>query len=114
MTPFKQWKILLRPHLKALILGLLAIIGETIADLSQPWTLKIVIDDVLKAHSPRLNGWLNRLIFAVAGTDPLSILRFAAIAALAIAIVGAICSYFEQYLTTTVGQWVMHDLRLTV
>src|SRR5207244_5616684 len=30
---------------------------------------------------------------------------------LAIAIVGAVSSYFEKYLTTSVGQWVMHDLR---
>src|SRR3989441_11347145 len=28
-----------------------------------------------------------------------------------IAIFGAVSSYFEKYLTTSVGQWVMHDLR---
>lgn len=114
MTGFEHWKILLRPHLKVLLLGFAAIIGETICDLLQPWTIKIVVDDVLKSHTPRLNGWLNHLIFSVAGQDTLSILRFAAIAALAIAVIGAICSYFEKYFTTTVGQWVMHDLRLTV
>ena len=38
-------------------------------------------------------------------------LLFAAAAALAIAMVGALCSYDEKYLTTSVGQWVMHDLR---
>src|SRR4029079_1578751 len=41
-----------------------------------------------------------------------SILRIAAVAALAIAVLGALCSYTEKYLTTSVGQWVMHDLRL--
>jgi subfamily B ATP-binding cassette protein MsbA len=32
----------------------------------------------------------------------------------AIAIVGAVSSYTEKYLTTSVGQWVMHDLRKTL
>ena len=27
-------------------------------------------------------------------------------------VVGAISSYLEKYMTTTVGQWVSHDLRL--
>jgi subfamily B ATP-binding cassette protein MsbA len=32
----------------------------------------------------------------------------------AIAIVGAVSTFFEKYLTTSVGQWVMHDLRRTL
>ena len=36
-----SWKTLLRPHAGTLALGLLAVIGETIADLLQPWTLKL-------------------------------------------------------------------------
>jgi len=103
---------LLRPHWKALGLGFLAVIGETIADLLQPWPLKIVFDNVLKSESLHGHGWLHHLIVHLAGTDKLSILRFATIAALAIAIFGAICSYAEKYLTTSIGQWVMHDLRL--
>jgi ATP-binding cassette, subfamily B, bacterial len=108
------WKTLLRPHFKTLMLGLLAVSGETAADLLQPWTLKIVFDNVLKSHPGRHHGWLDQIVFWAAGTDPMAILRFVAIAALAVAAFGAICSYFEKYLTTTVGQWVMHDLRLTV
>ncbi len=108
------WKTVLRPHAKALALGLLAVIGETIADLLQPWTLKIVFDNVLKSGSLRGHGWLNHLILATVGTNRLAILRFAAVAALAIAVAGAICSYWEKYLTTSVGQWVMHDLRRTL
>ena len=110
----KPWLTLLRPHTKALSLGLLAVIGETIADLLQPWTLKIVFDNVLKSRPAHEHGWLNRLVLEAAGQDPLAILRFAAIAALAIAVFGAACSYTEKYLTTSVGQWVMHDLRRTL
>ena len=35
-------------------------------------------------------------------------------AVLAIALAGALCSYAEKYVTTSVGQWVMHDLRRTL
>ena len=108
------WKTLLRPHAKALALGLLAVIGETIADLLQPWTLKIVFDNVLKSGSVKGHGWLNHWILATVGTNRLAILRFAAVAALVIAVAGAICSYWEKFLTTSVGQWVMHDLRRTL
>ena len=45
---------LLRPHSKALAVGLLAVIGEGAADLLQPWPLKIVFDNVLQ--SGRLTG----------------------------------------------------------
>ena len=41
-------------------------------------------------------------------------LKFAAIAVLVIAAVGAVSSYTERYLTTTVGYNVMHDLRQTL
>src|ERR1043165_3116227 len=100
---------LLRPHRKPLIFGLLAVIGDGIADLLQPWPLKIVIDHVVKGKD--LNGWLNRFIASTVGTDRLQILKFAAIAALVVAVFGALCSYAQKYITTSVGQWVTHDLR---
>jgi subfamily B ATP-binding cassette protein MsbA len=100
---------LLRPHSRSLLLGLIAVIGEGIADLLSPWPLKIVLDNILKSHPN--HGWLNHFIDRVAGTDPLAILRFAALAVLGIALLDAVASYAEKYLTTSVGQWVMHDLR---
>jgi subfamily B ATP-binding cassette protein MsbA len=105
---------LLRPHWKALAAGLLAAIGEGCADLLQPWPLKIVFDNVLKSQPVRSHGWLNEQILSIVGADPTAILKFAAAAALAIAVLGAVCSYIEKYLTTSVGQWVMHDLRRTL
>src|SRR6202790_2035630 len=39
---------------------------------------------------------------------------FAAAAVLVIAAFGAVCSYAEKRTTTSVGQWVMHDLRRTL
>ena len=100
---------LLQPHVSALSLGLLAVMGEGAANLLEPWPLKIVLDDVFKTR--QVHGWLNRLIYSSVGYDKIAILKFACIAVLAIAVLDAICSYAEKYLTTSVGQWVTHDLR---
>ena len=102
-------RTLLRPHTGALVFGLLAVIGESAANLLEPWPLKIVLDNVL--HSKKSNGWLNGFIHNVAGYDTFAILKFACIAVIGIAILDAISSYAEKYLTTSVGQWVTHDLR---
>ncbi|AFL88917.1 ABC-type multidrug transport system, ATPase and permease component [Terriglobus roseus DSM 18391] len=105
-------KELLRPHRRALMLGLVAIAGESIADVAAPWPLKIVLDNVI-AHKES-HGWLFKFIKRTAGTEPHQILMFACIAVVAIAIVDAFCSYWEKYTTTSVGQWVTHDLRRTL
>jgi subfamily B ATP-binding cassette protein MsbA len=103
---------LLRPHLKLLIIGFIGVLGEGAANLLEPWPLKVVLDNVL--HSKSTNGWLNTWIHSTFGQNPLSVLNFAALAVLAIAVVGAGCSYVEKYVTTSVGQWVTHDLRRTL
>lgn len=82
---------------------------EGIASLLDPWPVKVVVDNVLKSHPT--SGWLNQWIYATVGDNKLAILKLAAIAALFIACLGAAASYAEKYLTTSVGQWVMHDLR---
>src|SRR5205085_4293311 len=103
---------LLRPHWKALAVAFVAVIAESATDLLEPWPLKIIFDYVLS--SKRMPEWLAALIQATLGADKAAVLSFAALAVLAIAIVGAISSYTEDYLTTSVGQWVMHDLRRTL
>ncbi len=100
---------LLRPHRAQLWLGLAAIAGESVADVLGPWPLKIVLDNVI-AHKST-HGWLNRVIARTAGPEPLHILKFACVAVLLIALLDAICTYGEKWVTTTVGQWVTHDLR---
>jgi len=103
---------LLKPHRKALIFGGLAAVGSAAANLLEPWPLKIVLDNVLKQKSG--NGWINHLIARTTDGSALAALNFAAISVLVIALAGALCSYAEKYLTTNVGQWVMHDLRQRV
>ena len=95
-----------------LALGVLAALGEAIAGLLEPWPVKVVFDNVLRSRE--VHGWINRLIAAAAGDDKYAVLKFAAFATLIIATAGALCSYAEKYITTSVGQWVMHDLRRTL
>ena len=99
---------LLYPHWGTLSLAFIAVLGESITDLLEPWPLKIVFDHVF--GSKPMPGWLAAAAAPI-GSDKFSILNFAVLAVLVIAVFGAISSYFEKYLTTSVGQWVMHDLR---
>src|SRR5438132_432677 len=99
---------LLYPHWLTLSFAFIAVIGESVTDLLEPWPLKIVFDYVF--GSKRMPDWLAGIVSYI-GTDKFSILNFAVLSVLVIAIVGALSSYCEKYLTTSVGQWVMHDLR---
>jgi len=99
---------LLYPHWRTLTFAFIAVIGESLTDLLAPWPLKIVFDYVF--GSKRMPDWLAAMVSFI-GTDKFSILNFAVLAVIIIAVFGAISSYVEKYLTTSVGQWVMHDLR---
>jgi len=93
-------------------LALLAVLGETAADLAEPWPLKIVLDYVLQSkHMP---DWLAAVVHRLAGTSQIAILNAAVGAVAVIALVGAVSTYTEKYFTTSVGQWVTHDLRRTL
>ena len=100
---------LLKPHWKLLAIGFVGVLGEGLANLLEPWPLKVVLDNVLRSKPTQ--GWLNTWILSSFGNDKLGVLKFAALAVLAIAVLGAGCSYVEKYVTTSVGQWVTHDLR---
>src|SRR5579864_6979150 len=121
-TPKKHWlsnqsaKLsvvrLTRPYWKQLTLAFVAVLGETFSDVLEPWPIKIVIDNILQ--SKKLPGWLAGFVSGAFGQNKLAILNFAVAAVAGIAVVGAISSYVEKYLTTSVSQWVKHDLRRTL
>ena len=102
---------LARSHWKALTLALLAVLGETVADILEPWPVKIVIDNVLqnKHLPPRVEA-----VVALFPRNGFATLNFALAAVLLIAVIGALSSYSEKFLTTSVAQWVAHDLRRMV
>ena len=101
-----------RPHWKALTLALVAVLGEALTDILEPWPIKIVVDNIQR--SGKLPGRLAGIITRLFGQDHYAVLNFAVAAVALIAIVGAVSAYFEKYLTTSVSQWVGHDLRRTL
>lgn len=103
---------LIRPHWRALTFAMLAVLGETVTDVLDPWPIKIVVDNIIQ--SKKLPGWLGGMVVHLFGQNKLAILDFAVLAVAAIAVVGAVSSYVEKYLTTSVSQWVAHDLRRTL
>ena len=114
MPPKKALTILdlVRPYRVGLSLAFVAVLGETLASLLDPWPIKVVVDNLLK--SKPLPGTLGRLVTTVFGQGPYAILNFAVAAVAVVAILGAVSAYFEKYLTTSVSQWVGHDLRRTL
>src|SRR5579864_3193792 len=103
---------LVRPHWKALTIALVAVLGESLTAILDPWPIKIVVDNILQ--SKKLPGLLGGMVAEMFGQNKYAILNFAVAAVALIAIVGAVSSYFEKYLTTSVSQWVGHDLRRTL
>src|SRR6202047_2124784 len=103
---------LIRPYWKSLVLAFIAVLGETLSDVLEPWPIKVVIDNILQ--SKKLPGWLGGFVSGAFGQNKLAVLNFAVAAVAGIAVVGAISSYVEKYLTTSVSQWVTHDLRRTL
>jgi len=101
---------LLRPHWKALVVAFVAVIGETLADVLEPWPITIVVDNILEGK--KLRGPLGAAVTGLFGHDPAAMLKFALGLVLLIAVVGGISAYIEKYLTTSVSQWIAHDLRL--
>src|SRR5580698_4731929 len=104
---------LLRPYRGRLAIVFIAMLFEIGASLAAPWPLKLVIDDALGSHHlPRWLDWAHQ--YGGFGKHTLGVALFAGAATLAIAVVGAISSYIDNYYTTSVGQWVANDLRLRV
>lgn len=103
---------LVRPHWKALTVALVAVLGETLTDILEPWPVKIIVDNVLQ--SKQLPGALGEIVTSLFGRNQYAIVNFAIAAVAVIAVIGAVSSYFEKYLTTSVSQWVGHDLRRTL
>src|SRR6202161_1632051 len=104
---------LLRPYRRWLAIVFVAMLVEIAMGLAAPWPLKLVIDDALgNHHLPKWLDWAHE--YAGFGKHTLGVALFAGVATLAIAAVGAVMSYIDNYYTTCAGQWVANDLRLRV
>jgi ABC-type multidrug transport system fused ATPase/permease subunit len=104
---------LLRPYRGWLAIVFVAMLVEIAMSLAAPWPLKLVIDDALgNHHLPHWLAWAHE--YAGFGKHALGVALFAGVATLAIAVIGAIASYIDNYFTTSAGQWVANDLRLRI
>ncbi len=74
--------------------------------LAEPWPLKVIFDYVLGAKP--MPDWLA---VHVGDTNKLGALDVAALAVVVIALIGAVASYFDDFLATTVAKRVGFDLR---
>src|SRR5204862_6685352 len=79
---------LVRPHWKALTLAFVAVLGETLTDVADPFPIKWVVDNVL--HSKPLPGALGSVVAAIFGHGAYAVLNFAVTAVAVVAIVGAV------------------------
>ncbi len=80
---------------------------ESASDLLEPWPLKIVLDYVIGSKKPPM--LLTRWTVDLHGR--LMLLNVATAGVMAIAIIGAISTYWEKYSSTTIGKRVGYDLR---
>ena len=100
-----------RPYRGSLLVILLAMLVETAASLATPWPLKIIIDNVVGHH--KMTPWLADLFGPwMDGRHQLHIAAIVAVAYVAIALLGALATYIDNYYTESVGQYVANDLRL--
>ncbi len=101
---------LIQPYRFFLLVVLLAMLLETGASLAEPWPLKVILDNVVRTH--HLSGWLAHLIGQLFGSSsPKHIAAIAAMSVIAIAAIGGLASYLDNYFTEIVAQQVAHDLR---
>ena len=98
---------LLRPHWRLLAVAFGAMLVEGAAALLEPWPLKIIFDHVLGSKRPP--GWL--VPWMGDGRGAMGLLEVAAVAVVVIAIAGAVSTYTQKYLSTTVAKRVGYDLR---
>ena len=80
----------IRPHWTALLLAFLAASAETVADVMQPWPIKLVLDNVVQQKA--LSGWQGRIVALLGGGGVRSILVAAVAAVIVIAVIGAVGS----------------------
>jgi ATP-binding cassette subfamily B multidrug efflux pump len=87
--------VYLRPHVQAVAVAFLAIVGGALVDLAQPWLTQQAIDHDI---ANRDVGGLLRLTMLFLG-----LLGF-----------GFLCDYFQTFIMQSIGQRIMHTLRMQV
>jgi ATP-binding cassette, subfamily B, bacterial len=106
-----MWR-LLRPHAKLFIIGVAAMVLGGVANLAEPWPIKIVLDNILR--SKPAHDWLNTVILSLTGADKVALLKLTTLGILLIAILNALSGCTEKYIIASLGQFLTHDLRASL
>ncbi len=102
LRPYRGWV--------ALILGATAL--DTAVGLAAPWPLKIVLDNVIEGRRPP--AVLVAAATWLPGNPDIRLAAVAGLLTIAIAALGAVASWADNYFTESVGQWIANDLRVRV
>src|SRR5262249_1484101 len=103
------FRYVLRPHWKRLTIAFATVCIIGMADVLEPWPIKLVLDYVMTSKA--MPAWLARFVVSAPGGNKMAVLHFAAALVIVIAAAGAAATYLEKTLTTRVGQSVMYDIR---
>jgi subfamily B ATP-binding cassette protein MsbA len=106
---FSSFRGFLRPYRWRLRLALCALAASVVADLAQPWPLKLIVDSVLGHHPlpAAAPGWLRH------GSADTRVGTLCG-ALLAIALIGGLLTYLGTYWSQSIGQRVTFDIREAV
>ena len=100
----------LRPYRLTLLLALAAMAGETVTALLAPWPLKFVFDRVLLVHHHNGDAQLR----VTMGSAQWMLLAVITCAAILIAAVDAVLTYYDGQLSEVASQKAVYELRRTL
>jgi len=88
---------------------LMAMLIETLIGLASPWPLKIIIDNVVGHHAlPPALAWMDRFF---PSEKRFQLAAVAALSFIAIAAIGSLAGFLENYYNEKVAQYIANDLR---
>ncbi|HVN64326.1 MAG TPA: ABC transporter ATP-binding protein [Candidatus Binataceae bacterium] len=93
----------MRPHLGRLVLAIGGVMLASVAEVLKPWPLKVVIDNVLRGQ-PISSRWIPPM-------PPAKLLFGACLGLVAIYAVLGILNVATNYMTISIGQRMVNDLR---
>jgi ATP-binding cassette, subfamily B, bacterial len=93
----------MRPYAGRLLIAVAGVLIASAAEVLKPWPLKVVIDNVLR-HEPLVSRWIPPW-------PPLELLEAACLSLVAIYLAIALINVCNNYLTISIGQLMVNDLR---
>jgi ABC-type multidrug transport system fused ATPase/permease subunit len=101
---------LLRPHRRTLAVILAAMLVQMAMSLAAPWSLKIIVDNVVGNHRPP--QWIDWLLPVLGGDSKMHIAEAAGIVTVLIAVGTGAAMYVASYFTENLSQYIGNDLRV--